>query len=1368
MYNYAALKNKRSFTKNVFKFNFCIYLFIINFSFSHSDNNLNNIIVFNSTNFRAGNFAINKKGDMIIEYSSNNKRLFYGIKKNGKYFFKDMENKEVPTKIIEIINKENSSIIGRYESRNMFISLENDINSDNQYLFSTSSFSSVTELYNITNLDNKEYKIKTTSNIFEKQIFSFAFSLQELTNEKQKNYLLIYTYTTDDNNKGNMIEIVKFSFQDINLNIRIIKEVQINDNNCNRIVSSYIANQCIILFYLNTNSDFMIRIYDFSLSNLSEKKIGGSDLNNYNKGNGHFFKCIHLKGNTGVFIFYEGQTFLNPIIIIEDINNDYSFSNKFTKKITEYYFQNDLLLNDLIKINDNRFSFITSSFNKTILYILLFDLYNNDKDMKIRIYENNLLNIKLFKELSTIIYNNYLLFTSTINSLNSDSEDTCLSILMVFGYSNGTDSNIDISEYFMDDYINSSKNIITKLIENITIENNIFGYEVIKQIKLTSIPDEIIFYNIENGYNNKISNGGILNLEYIFKQNQNKVKTYDYYTLEYQFIIQETNYDKFNEFPIDIINCTSLNSTSFIDQKDYFNKTIFYGRTNTVKFKLCYDFCGSCYKYGTDINDQKCESCLDDYQYDYPLISLPNCVPEGYYKNSDNEIISHTIGNPKYFVNSTNNKTIYFKNTLFCPEEYPFLIIFSNECKSSCSYIELLSKNCSFSQENEIIYNELKNNVIKTYPVDGESLVIEANEEYVFQLTTSLNELNTLEGKYVNGYNLSLIDLGDCEKLLKDEYNIEQNTPLIILKFEKLSSSASEKNVQYEIYSPNNKTKIDLSKCQSSSIGLYIPISINEKTQSLYKDLAEYGYDLFNMNDSFYTDICTPYESENGTDVLLSDRKIDFFSANETMCQANCKYSNYYFEIKYLKCECIIGNEDIDTKEPEKFNGKLILTSFYEVLKYSNFKVFKCYKLVFNINSITKNIGSIIIIIYFIAILCCFVFYLIKGLEPLKIYVVRTIAEKQKRTRFHTDNDSPNKKDKEKLRNIKIYKNKKKKEKINVPPKRNISKNENKNEKHYNMALNKTIHKTTILLNNKRKNKLTNISDKKIKKKLSIKENSSKLESIIINNKNDSLMTSKRKMAGAKKNIKFNDLKIDEMNKVKNLSKDNLDDFELNELDYFEAIEIDKRPFSSVYWSTLKREHIILFTFFSWNDYNISYIKFARFFFLLSSDMAMNVFFFSDDSMHKIYLNYGKYDFIQQIPQIIYSTIVSRIFEVILCYLSLTDRHIYEIKALKNNKLNKIVIFQIINCIKYKLIGFFIFIFVFMAFFWYIVSAFCAVYENTQITYIKDSLSSFSTSLISPFIIYLFTVTLRIISLKDVIKKRLKFVYKLSGILPIF
>ena len=136
--------------------------------------------------------------------------------------------------------------------------------------------------------------------------------------------------------------------------------------------------------------------------------------------------------------------------------------------------------------------------------------------------------------------------------------------------------------------------------------------------------------------------------------------------------------------------------------------------------------------------------------------------------------------------------------------------------------------------------------------------------------------------------------------------------------------------------------------------------------------------------------------------------------------------------------------------------------------------------------------------------------------------------------------------------------------------------------------------------------------------------------------------------------------------------------------------------------------------------------------------------------------------------QVIYSTILSQLLELILCYLSLTDKHIYQIKELKTSKIEKIKIMKILKCAKLKLIGFYIFTFIFFFFYWYYISCFCAVYENTQIIFIKDSISSFCTGLIYPFVLYLFPSALRVIALKDKKNKKLSFVYKLSDIIPFF
>ena len=143
--------------------------------------------------------------------------------------------------------------------------------------------------------------------------------------------------------------------------------------------------------------------------------------------------------------------------------------------------------------------------------------------------------------------------------------------------------------------------------------------------------------------------------------------------------------------------------------------------------------------------------------------------------------------------------------------------------------------------------------------------------------------------------------------------------------------------------------------------------------------------------------------------------------------------------------------------------------------------------------------------------------------------------------------------------------------------------------------------------------------------------------------------------------------------------------------------------------------------------------------------------------MHKIYIDYGKYNFIQQIPQIIYSSIVSLIIEILIGLLSYTDKNIYEIRQLK--EFSTEAINKIFKKMKIKLIIYFVITFLLLLFYWYLISSFCAVYSNTQIIYIKDFATSFCLGLLYPFLILLCFAFLRIFALKENNKFR-RFLYK--------
>ena len=116
-----------------------------------------------------------------------------------------------------------------------------------------------------------------------------------------------------------------------------------------------------------------------------------------------------------------------------------------------------------------------------------------------------------------------------------------------------------------------------------------------------------------------------------------------------------------------------------------------------------------------------------------------------------------------------------------------------------------------------------------------------------------------------------------------------------------------------------------------------------------------------------------------------------------------------------------------------------------------------------------------------------------------------------------------------------------------------------------------------------------------------------------------------------------------------------------------------------------------------------------------------------------------------QIPQILYSTIISTVINAIINYFSLTEKEIIKIKRAKDN--NKTTP-EILKCFKIKIILFFIFCYLFMLCFWYFLSCFCAVYINTQMILINDTIISFGLSLLYPFPLYIIPCIFRIISFK--------------------
>ena len=233
-----------------------------------------------------------------------------------------------------------------------------------------------------------------------------------------------------------------------------------------------------------------------------------------------------------------------------------------------------------------------------------------------------------------------------------------------------------------------------------------------------------------------------------------------------------------------------------------------------------------------------------------------------------------------------------------------------------------------------------------------------------------------------------------------------------------------------------------------------------------------------------------------------------------------------------------------------------------------------------------------------------------------------------------------------------------------------------------------------------------------------------------------------------------------------NINIKNLNDQELNTLEYEIAIIIDKRTYLQYYWSLLKKKQLILFTILPANDYNLYSLKLSLFLLSFSLYFSINGFFFSDDTMHKIHEDNGNFNIIYQIPQILYSSVISAVINMILKMLSLSEKNILVIKQEKDLKIATKKSKSIESCITIKFIIFFSLSNILLLFFWYFISCFCAVYTNTQMILIEDTLISFAISMIYPFGLNLLPGILRIPALRAKYKNK-KLLYKISGLVAL-
>jgi hypothetical protein len=593
----------------------------------------------------------------------------------------------------------------------------------------------------------------------------------------------------------------------------------------------------------------------------------------------------------------------------------------------------------------------------------------------------------------------------------------------------------------------------------------------------------------------------------------------------------------------------------------------------------------------------------------------------------------------------------------------------------------LLDDNKNINITEEILNGGLSLLISKIY---NESFIItEKDKEY---------QLSTVSNQYKRN-DWVIIDLGDCEQILKDKYGINKDEDLLIFKIENHYDGINIPIIEYEIYSIDGTKKLDLNECNNTLL-YKIPLNISE--DELYKHDPESDY---------YNDRCNKYTSENKLDMTLYDRKNEFNEKNFSLCEVNCTFKGYNINTSTVQCECI-QNQGLDRLNNEKND---LVIKIESSKSSSNIDVMQCSDVFNNSEELSTNPGFLSLIIILVIFFIVFIIFFIKGYNLLK-QNMNDVIDKM----FKNDEKEKNKKNK-------IFND-------------NITKHPDTKLKLIKQSKNKRSKRDKLIKNNDTELKNSNL--------MLINKNGKQSKEIITTS-----VSYKRNTE--KKNEKF----LYET------------DYELNNSEYESALKYDKRSCCEYYYSLLKSKQIFIFTFLNFDDYNSGIIKKFIFFLSFALHYTINALFFNDSNMHQILKDEGSYNINYQFPHIILSSIASIIIlRIMLITLILTDKYILEIKLQKSIENAKNLLKANLKCLLIKYIIFFGLNLVLLILFWYYLTCWNAIYENTQIYLLKNTFISFGVSLVYPFIINIIPVILRIQALENHENKCL---YKASKIFQI-
>jgi len=832
----------------------------------------------------------------FIESIDERKLYFFNEEERG--FFDEINDRY--EKNIKINDK-------NYRIMSTFIAIKADNNTEYSFLLNFEFMEGNLELIN---LKTQEITISSLFNLnfmnltdnFGAQFFTepnlFLFELNE-----ENKYLI--GYLTQDLNNIQTLHLIIFGLittpekENISIDsIKVYKEFHYNDEFYDtRLSCIQTKSGNIIITYKKLNYIGNL-IIDKSLNSLhphpEELKLQPNK----------FFKRIFLKNEISLLsyileidnqlkLFACPQEFKGDGMILSTKNENLNYEIDFD----EFYQENNA---DVIALSGTKVIFLSFKINYRIIKIYLVYYFDNYKRFLLTIFEINNIYEKIY--LDNYSYFPLFKYKDLLGLRLQNFENRQGFILFGIFISTDPEQIYDLKK--------NGLNYNILLNKYLTLQSNILEYEI-RGIKIIDCPDEKSgLYFISNITKRLIASNEILdfNSELQLDFSYNSIASKGNYTFKFAGILQEPNlwtmidssslFQYINEDSMtfdDLDECENIYSEErnfnivgkaaliqinvlndikvFCDEANDFSclknnnekcltcgKGKFYDveNANEITQKLL----GKNYYFNDKNNSyikchKRCKNCSNEYkENDDKNMYCYECLNSAYFFLRDNNCLEKSYCEYNYYYD--NNLDLHCTNSLhYCPDNKLYESILTLECIEKSNFGELNytcipTKNTKAFYETLYILNE-NINLNETLLYKKEKYIIKGNG---LSFIVSISEIE--KDELFNSNDHSSILLKNCEVKLRSKYSIPENIPILILKYETTYNYSDYMDIYYEIYNPLNfSQKLNLEICENDLIEIRVPVNFKTYELGLINKVQELGYNIFDLNDRFYHDICS-------------------------------------------------------------------------------------------------------------------------------------------------------------------------------------------------------------------------------------------------------------------------------------------------------------------------------------------------------------------------------------------------------------------------------------------------------------------------------------------------------------------------------